>query len=320
MSGVLIAIARYRPLFLLGLWGITVLVISFLTPYFLQANTVPFLLEFLPVIGLLGLAQTLIMLSGGPGIDISIGANLSLSAVFMGWIVSLGMNTWLAIPITIAFAAALGAVNAVLITQIGIPSLMATLATFFTFEGLALATTGGSPLSGFASSFGQIALGRVWLFPYAFLFIFVPIAIALHVMLRNTKVGNHIYAAGNDENAAYLYGVEVKRLRASLYVLGGALAGMAAVIMNSWFLTARPDAGQGFELLSVTIAVLGGTHIFGGEGSIPGTLMAILIVVTLQIGLQLANISQAWQLGVIGVLLIGSIILNNYVMKQELEA
>jgi ribose/xylose/arabinose/galactoside ABC-type transport system permease subunit len=71
----------------------------------------------------------------------------------------------------------------------------------------------------------------------------------------------------------------------------------------SWFLAARPDAGQGFELLAITIAVLGGTHIFGGQGGIPGTVLAVLIVTTLQIGLQLANISAAWQLGVIGALL-----------------
>jgi ribose transport system permease protein len=85
------------------------------------------------------------------------------------------------------------------------------------------------------------------------------------------------------------------------------LAAIGSVISMSWFLSARPDAGAGMELLSVTIAVLGGTHIFGGTGGIPGAIVAILVVTTLQIGLQLANISAAWQLGVIGVLLIASV-------------
>jgi ribose/xylose/arabinose/galactoside ABC-type transport system permease subunit len=90
-------------------------------------------------------------------------------------------------------------------------------------------------------------------------------------------------------------------------VLSGILAAIGSVISMSWFLAARPDAGKGMELLAVTIAVLGGTHIFGGTGGIPGTIVAILIVTTLQIGLQLANISAAWQLGIIGALLIISV-------------
>ena len=141
----------------------------------------------------------------------------------------------------------------------------------------------------------------------------MPVAIALHVMLTRTVVGNHIYAAGNDERAAHLVGVKVKRLRIGLYVLSGVLAGVGAVMLLSWFQAARPDAGMGWELLSVTIAVLGGTHIFGGLGRISGTVVAIMIVTTLQVGLQLANISQAWQLGVIGSLLIGSVAIDNVI-------
>ncbi len=115
-------------------------------------------------------------------------------------------------------------------------------------------------------------------------------------------------------------GVKVKRLRFGLYVLSGVLAAVGAVMMLSWFQAARPDAGRGMELLSVTIAVLGGTHIFGGLGRISGTIVAIMIVTTLQIGLQLANISQAWQLAVIGGLLIGSVVIDNFIVLKQRSA
>lgn len=126
-------------------------------------------------------------------------------------------------------------------------------------------------------------------------------------MLTRTTIGRHIVACGNDDRAAHLSGLNVIRLRIGLYALSGVLAALGSIISMSWFLAARPDAGRGMELLAVTIAVLGGTHIFGGTGGVPGTIVAILIVTTLQIGLQLANISAAWQLGLIGVLLIVSV-------------
>jgi ribose/xylose/arabinose/galactoside ABC-type transport system permease subunit len=134
-------------------------------------------------------------------------------------------------------------------------------------------------------------------------------------MLTRTTIGRHIVACGNDERAAHLSGLNVVRLRVGLYVLSGLLSALGGVISLSWFLAARPDAGKGMELLAVTIAVLGGTHIFGGTGGIPGAIIAILIITTLQIGLQLANVSAAWQLGIIGVMLIASVARSDVLRK-----
>ena len=302
---------RRRLVFLVGLWIVALLMSSLLSPHFLQASTLPFLLQFVPILGLLGLGQTLVMLAGGPGIDLSVGSTLSLSGLAMAWLFGLGIDIYLACLIGIFIGGALGAVNGVLITVLGIPSLMATLATLFGYGGLALALTGGTPIGGIPDSFAWLGQGQTLAIPNHFLLLFVPIAIALHILLAHTRVGSHIYAAGNDEKAAYLLGVKVKRLRFGLYVLSGVLAAVGAMMMLSWFQAARPDAGRGMELLSVTIAVLGGTHIFGGLGRVSGTVVAIMIVTTLQIGLQLANISQAWQLGLIGALLIGSVVIDN---------
>lgn len=302
-----------RLWFLVGLLVAALLAGSLLSPHFLQASTVGYLLQYVPVLGVLGMAQTLVMLSGGPGIDLSIGAIMSLVGLAIAGLFGLGVPLLIACAIGLVIGGLLGTVNAFLVCVLQVPSLMATLATFFAYSGLALALTGGAPIGGIPDWFGVLAQGRLLGVPLHMWVIFVPLAIVLHVMLSLTRFGSHIYAAGNDERAAFLSGVKVWRLRFALYCLSGVIAGLAAIMTLSWFQAARPDAGEGMELLSVTIAVLGGAHIFGGIGRISGTVLAVLIVTTLQVALQLANISQAWQLAAIGLLLIGSVIADNAV-------
>jgi ribose/xylose/arabinose/galactoside ABC-type transport system permease subunit len=298
---------RARLLLLLGLWILSIIVMSLLSPYFLQASTLPYLLQYVPILGLLGLGQTLVILAGGPGIDLSVGSIVSLVGVFTGALVSVGLGVWPACIAGLVFGGLLGLVNGILVNVLNIPSLMATLATMFAYGGIALATTQGAPIAGFPETFGWLGQDTTFGMPNGFVFVLLPVAVILHVMLTRTSIGRHIVACGNDERAAHLSGLNVVRLRVCLYVLSGILSALGSVISLSWFLAARPDAGKGMELLAVTIAVLGGTHIFGGMGGVPGTIVAILIVTTLQIGLQLANISAAWQLGVIGVMLIASV-------------
>lgn len=298
---------RQRHLLLLGLLVAAALLGALLSPSFLQPSTLAYLLQYVPVLGVLGMAQTLVMLSGGPGIDLSVGATLSLVGLAVAALYAAGLPLALACLAGLGVGTALGAVNAVLVCVLKVPSLMATLATLFAYSGLALALTGGAPIGGMPAWFGVLAQGRIAGVPIHMWTIFVPLAVAFHVLLSHTRVGSHIYSAGNDERAAYLAGVRVWRLRFALYCLSGCVAAVAAIMTLSWFQAARPDAGDGMELLSVTVAVLGGTHIFGGIGRISGTVLAVLIVTTLQTALQLANISQAWQLAAIGLLLIGSV-------------
>lgn len=307
---------QQRFLLLAGLLLAAFILGAALSPSFLQGSTAAYLLQYVPVLGVLGMAQTLVMLSGGPGIDLSIGATMSLVGLAIAALYGAGLPLGLACLAGLALGTALGAVNAVLICVLQVPSLMATLATMFAYSGLALALTGGSPIGGMPDWFGTLAQGRVLGVPVHMVTIFIPLAVVLHVLLAHTRIGSHIYSAGNDERAAFLSGVRVWRLRFALYCLSGTVAGVAAIMTLSWFQAARPDAGEGMELLSVTIAVLGGTHIFGGIGRISGTVLAVLIVTTLQTALQLANISQAWQLAAIGLLLIGSVMTDNMIGER----
>ncbi|TCR79564.1 ABC transporter permease [Rhizobium sp. BK376] len=307
---------KSRLLLLVCLWLVALVAMSAVSPYFLQASTLPYLLQYVPVLGLLGLGQTLVILAGGPGIDLSVGSIVSLTGVVIGGLFAAGFAIWPACIVGLAFGGLLGLLNGVLINVLNIPSLMATLATMFAYGGVAIATTQGAPVGGLPQSFSWLGQGTTFSLPNSFLFVLLPVAIILHVMLTRTTIGRHIVACGNDERAAHLSGLNVVRLRIGLYILSGLLSALGSVISLSWFLAARPDAGKGMELLAVTIAVLGGTHIFGGMGGIPGTVIAILIITTLQIGLQLANISAAWQLGIIGVMLIASVARSDVIRKM----
>ncbi len=296
---------RLRALAVLLLLSIAVM--ACLSPSFLQVSTLPYVLQFVPVVGLLGLGQTLIILSGGPGIDLSAGATMSLSGLAVAGLIQVGLNPYMAALAGLGAGFSLGALNGILVAVMGIPSLIATLSTLFLYSGLAIALTDGRPLSGMPASFGWLGQGSMLGLPNQLALIFVPVAVALHVMLRHTRIGSHIIAIGNDPRSARLLGIRVARLRFGLFALDGALAALAAVVNVSWFLAARPDAGKALELAAVTVAILGGTHIMGGEGGIVGSVLAVLIITILQAGLQLANVSPAWQLGVIGLLLIGSV-------------
>ncbi len=281
-----------------------------LSPYFVRTDTITGILQFSSVIGLLGLGESLVILGGGGGIDLSVGATLSLVAVAIGFIMRAGATVWVAAVLGVGLAAGLGAANGVLVTMLGIPPLVATLATLYAYGGLAVALTQGVPIAGFPPAFAVLGQTTILGIPLQVLLFLLPAYVGLHFMLNYTPFGRHIYLVGDNEGAARLVGVPVERTRLVLYTVSGLLAGLGAVIMNSWLLTARPDAGAGTELMAITIAVLGGFNIFGGEGSLTGAMLATLVIVTLQNGLQLANINQIWQLGLIGTLLIVSVALN----------
>lgn len=268
-------------------------------------------------IGLLALAETLIIISGGGGIDLSIGSAVSLISVLIGWLaVTKGVNVWLAALVGIAFGGCLGAVNGFLVSRIRIPPLLVTIGTMYIFGSLALVATGGIPISGFPTEFYVLGQGTLYGIPVQVIFVFIPVAVVLHFLLKHTHFGRHLVGVGTNEVAAHFAGIDVRQVRFWVYVIGGLLAGLAAVVMASRVATAKPDAGLGYELRAITIAVLGGTHIFGGKGTIVGTVLAVIIITLIANGLDLAMVHPIWQVGMLGIVLICSVLLNNWVARR----
>ncbi len=306
------SLLRDRTALLIALIIATSVVMSFLSPYFLVLDNLLTMTQFGAVIGLLALGQTLVILGGGGGIDISVGSMLSLCGVLMGLIVGRGVSVWVAVGLALVIGLLLGAFNGFLVTVVGIPALIATLGTLYLFGSAAQVLAGGTQIGGFdQTGFSFLGTGTIAGIPTQVLLVLLPAYALAAWAMRRTLFGRRVYEVGNNTEATRLVGASPALIRFRLYCISGLLAGLGAVVTNSWLLVARPGAGEGFELQSITIAVLGGTYIFGGSGRVSGTLLAVLLIVILGSGLQLAGVDPSWQAGVLGVVLVLSVVLNN---------
>src|SRR3954463_3664425 len=258
-------------------------------------------------IGLLALALTPIIVTGG--IDLSVGSMMGLAAVVLGalWH-DAGLAMPVAIVLTLLLGVAGGALNAVLITRLKFPPLIVTLGTLSLFRGIAEGATGGiQHYSGFPESFLRLGQGYVGGVVPTQLFIFVAAAIAAAWWLHRTSAGRALYAIGHSAEGARYAGIPVTRRLSAVYVLSGFAASLAAIIYVAHLGQAKSDAGTGYELMAITAVVLGGASIFGGRGTILGTILGFFSIVLLQNGLRLTG-QPAELSGILtGVLLIGTI-------------
>lgn len=275
-------------------------------------------------IGLLALVMTPVILTGG--IDLSVGSMIGLCSVVFGMMVNtLGLDPWLAGLAAIACGALGGGLNAVLITRLNLPPLIVTLGTFSLFRGLAEAFTKGSvAYSGFSPAF--LALGnsdtagiptQIW--------VFLAAATGIWLLVHRTTFGRSFRAIGFSAEGARYAGIPVARNTSLAYIIAGAVAGLAAVILVARLGEARANAGIGYELLAITAVVLGGVSIFGGSGTVTGTLLGWVSLAILNNGLTriseyrildhpIASVAQELSGMLTGFLLIAALALGS-VMK-----
>lgn len=268
-------------------------------------------------IGLLALALTPIIVSGG--IDLSVGSMMGLAAIVLGFLWrDAGLPMPLAIALTLLLGIAGGALNAVMITRLGFPPLIVTLGTLSLFRGIAEGVTGGiQHYSGFPTGFLALGQGYVGGRVPTQLFIFAAAAVGGAWWLHRTAVGRELYAIGHSPEGARYAGIPVGRRLAGVYILSGFAASLAAVIYVAHLGQAKSDAGTGYELMAITAVVLGGASIFGGRGTILGTVLGLFSIVLLQNGLRLTG-QPAELSGILtGVLLIGTIVVDLFARRAQ---
>jgi ribose/xylose/arabinose/galactoside ABC-type transport system permease subunit len=283
-------------------------------------------------LAMLGLAELLVILSGRGGIDLSVGAIVSLAGMVFGFAYGeWGWPLWLAILGTAGFGALLGAVNGFLVSYIGFPALIATLATFYAYKSLAIVINNQQPISTepiqelFSLSksvelplFGQY-VPDVPLGIFTFL---LPTAVAVWLLLARTSYGRRLYAIGTNDVAGRWAGLPVRDTRFKAYVYAGLISGLVAVVTVGQFASARPDAGvsgNGMALPAITIAVLGGVAITGGIGRVSGVVLATLLIVWLNAGILLAfvgNEGSQYQLLALGAVLVYAALLNGLTNRK----
>lgn len=263
-------------------------------------------------IGLLALALTPVIITGG--IDLSVGSMMGLAAVVLGGLWRDGqVSMTAAVGITLLLGLGGGSLNGFLITRLGLPPLIVTLGTFSLFRGIAEGITRGiENYSGFPGQFLFLGQGYVGGVVPTQLFILIPAILGFAWLLHRTAFGRSLYAIGYSSEGARFAGIRVSRHVFVVYVLSGLAASVSAIVYVAHLGQAKSDAGSGFELMAITAVVLGGTSIFGGRGTIAGTVLGLFALVVLQNGLRLSG-QPAELTGILtGVLLLGTIILNRF--------
>ncbi|ANW67924.1 serine protease [Mycobacterium sp. djl-10] len=289
------------------------------------------LIDAVPL-AMLAFAQLVVIVSGRGGIDLSVGAMVSLVGMIFGF--AYGQWGWplpLAILLAVAVGALLGAVNGFLVARIGFPALIATLATYYAYKSIAMVINGQKPINSpeiqglysLTSSVEVPVIGpyipNVPLGVFTFL---IPVLLVLWLALGRGTYGRRLYAIGTNDVAARWAGVDVAATRMRAYVTSGVLSGLVAVYITAQFASARPDAGtagNGLALPAITIAVLGGVAITGGIGRIAGVLLATLLIVWLNAGIILyfsGNTGTQFQLLALGVVLILAALLNGLTTRR----
>jgi AI-2 transport system permease protein len=246
-------------------------------------------------IAIAALAMTCIIAAGG--IDISIGSIMGLSSIITGFFWVKTSNIILATILGLISGVVAGTLNGILILITQVNPLVITLGSSFLFSGLALTlsgfagSTGFEGISGFPDSFVDIVNGSIFNIPNP-IWILLILTIIFYILLHKTKFGRYLFLIGMNPEAAKYTGIEIKKLTIYNYAISGVGGAIAGILLVSYFTSARSDLGADAPLIVITCAVLGGASIYGGEGSIIGTLLASLLVGYLKYGLQMINITS----------------------------
>ena len=275
------------------------------SPYFLTVQNQINLFQLSIEKVIVAVIMTLVIINGE--IDLSVASIMGLAACAFGWLFQAGVPAQWAIVLVLLLGVACGAFNAFWIAWAGIPSLVVTLAMLIAYRGLARVLVEDRGITGFPDWFdalGQNAiLGPL---PLSMIIFFALIGL-FWLVLHWTTFGRKVYFIGSNRNVAEYSGIEVRQVKAWLFTMSGLISALAGLLFAARVGAVRGDVALGFELDIITIVLLGGVSIFGGTGTVTGTLLAILIVLNVRNGMALANITGHLQTGALGILLILSV-------------
>ncbi len=290
-------------------------VLSVTNDKFLTSDNILNQVRLMTEIGLIALPMTYIIITGG--IDLSVGAISGLCAIMLGHLwQNEGYSLEMAILGALAIGAVAGAVNGFFIVRIGVPPLIMTLATLAFYRGLAEGISEAKSVRGYPEWFFELGQGDTFGIPNQ-IFVFAVAAIIFGVVLSQTTFGRSLYAMGNNEVGTRFSGIPVNRNKWIIYTLSGFMAGISGYILVSRVTTTRSDMGNGWELDAIAAVVLGGTSIFGGSGSILGTMIGLVLIRFLQNGLALSGVTGDATIVVIGLVLIFATWINTVIQQVK---
>lgn len=320
-------VARFAPtLFLIALMALFALI----EPRFLSSINLFNVMRQVSITGLLAVGMTFVILTAG--IDLSVGSLLAFAGLVSGAVAKGGLEYrftvgeggvgygWgLAALAAIAVGLAGGYLQGLAITRLKVPPFVVTLGGMSAFRGAALLFAAGGPISGFEPSFAWWGQGKIGPVPIPVI-IFLAAAVLAHITLRYTRYGRQVYAVGGNPEAARLSGLNVNRILTSVYVIMGFFAGLGSFVLAARLNSAEAVAGTGYELTVIASVVIGGTSLFGGSGTIFGTVVGTILIGVLLNGLVLMNVSSYVQQIIIGVIIVLAVAFDTFAKSRRRKA
>ena len=300
-----------------------ILIFSSLHPRFLHPLNIFNVMRQISITGLIALGMTFVIIVRG--IDLSVGSLIALcglvgAVIAKGGLVerfSVGLDTELANPWYWALAGSVligllaGTLNGVCITKLKVPAFVVTLGGLSAYRGTALIVSDGGPISGFNEAYRWIGQGKIGMVPIPVI-IFLVFIVLCHIILKYTVYGRYIYSVGGNPEAARLSGINIDLIITSTYIITGFFVGLSAFILSARLNSSEAVAGMGYELNVIAIVVVGGTSLFGGMGSILGTIIGAMLFGVLQNGLVLLNVSSYIQQIIIGIILVLAVTFDKF--------
>ena len=264
---------------------------------------------------LIALGQTLVILTGG--IDLSVGSVIALSSMSSALAAkAVPGQIWLPVVVAIVVGLVAGSVNGLVVSVIHVPPFIATLGMLTLASGLAYVVGNGAPINGLPENFGSIANTQVLGLTIPVILMIVGI-VGLGIVMRRTAFGMRVYAVGGNPLAARIAGVQTGKVLFSVYAISGALAGLSGVMLASRVITGSPTLGQGYELDAIAAVVIGGASLLGGRGTVWGTALGLLLIQTLNNGLDILTVPAYWQDVIKGLLIVSAVAVDVWAAKRR---
>ncbi len=293
---------------MLGALLLLCVVLSFAAPNFLTTGNIGNVMWQVSAIGIIAIGQTLVILTGG--IDLSVGGIAAFSAMAGGLLmINAGENVPLGIAATLLFGALVGLANGFIVAYGKLAAFIVTLGMLSITNSLTYVISDARSLVGLPAGYRWWGRGDIGGVPL-YLITFVALFVLGHIFLTRTKPGRFIYAIGSNEEAARLSGVNVRAWKTVPYAITGLLCAIAAIILSGKLGAIDPDTGTGFELRTIAAVVIGGTSLFGGKGSLVGTLIGVFLIGVLSNGLNLLRVNAFWQGTAVGIVIILSVLIE----------
>jgi erythritol transport system permease protein len=307
---------------------------SFAAPNFLSAANLILMSKHVALNAFLAIGMTFVIVTGG--IDLSVGSIVGLCAMVAGGLILNGFDLHIGytvyfnvvevIGITLGVGLLVGAINGALITQLNVAPFIATLGTLYIARGAALLLSDGATFPNLVgkdefgtTGYGFLGAGRLFGLPVV-IWILIVVALAAAYFARFTPLGRHIFAVGGNERAAALSGIRVARVKMFVYMFSGFCAAIVGLVVSSELMASHPATGESFELNAIAAAVLGGTSMSGGRGTIGGTIVGAFVIGILSDGLVMMGVSSFWQMVIKGLVIIIAVVVDQAQRRLQQRA